>query len=513
MIGSDDMVFKRLASKSSYLAKTTEQVYTFALSGLRTMCLATAVLREADFRKWNKMYTKAKQSMTNRQYEMNRIAERIEKNLHLLGAVASEDKLQDEVPQTIYQLMLAGIKVWMLTGDKQETAINIGYSTKLLSTDSTVFILDSDNRQELRRNCVRYSRKVSSTFKPALVVNGNSLSHIIDSDFLEFFITLSMNCKAVICCRMIPLQKAQIVSFIQSRTNYVTLAIGDGANDVAMIQMATIGVGISGVEGLQAVYAADYSIALFKHLRRLLLIHGTLNYYRIGKLMLYIYYKNLPIAFVLFYVSYASGWSGASIFDDWAFTFYNVVFTDGATLALGIFEEDFPEEILNRYPAIYQENNWSDKKVFYGIIINGILHSIVVQYLTFSLCRTNAFWQNSYNDNSLIAGNILYTYILVIVIFKSFLHIKNWSKLVICFTFGTAILWFPVLFVYNFSSTDLPVNPDMTGMGTMLFSSPTFWIGMLLIPSTVLLMDVIIIVMFRTVAADTVTRARINSYV
>lgn len=233
--------------------KTGVHVVNFALSGLRTMCLAMAELNELDFRRWHKTFVKAKLSLASRQAQIARIAEEVERNLVLLGAVACEDKLQEEVPETISTLISAGIKVWMLTGDKQETAINIGYSTKLLTNESTLFILDSEDIGQLRSDCVDISQKMSTAQKPVLVVNGHSLTTLLKSNYADFFITLSMNCESVICCRMIPIQKARIVSYVQNRTNGVTLAIGDGANDVAMIQAASVGVGISGVEGLQVI--------------------------------------------------------------------------------------------------------------------------------------------------------------------------------------------------------------------------------------------------------------------
>ncbi len=386
----------------------------------------------------------------------------------------------------------------MLTGDKQETAINIGYSTKLLSKESTIFILNSENLKQLQAECVQISQKLRTVTRPVLIVNGNSLTMLLKSNYAEYFVTLSMNCESVICCRMIPIQKAQIVNYVQNRTNRVTLAIGDGANDVAMIQTASVGVGISGVEGLQAVYAADYSIAVFKHLSRLLLVHGTWNYNRVCKIIYFIYYKNLPIGLTLFYISYASGWSGSSIFDDWAFTLYNVAFTDGATLAFGMLEQDYPEEILTSDPSIYRQNNWFDVTSFYICLLNGLLHTILVLYLTINILDSNIFWRDSYSDNYVIQGNILYTNILVMVVMKCYVHLIHWTRLATCLIFSTALLWFPVLLVYNYSWTGLPLDPEVVGTTSMLFSTPIFWLNVVLVPFSVIFADIVTVVLYRT---------------
>lgn len=498
IMGSDDMIFSRLSPFSTHTDITSKHVVSFALNGLRTLCIAMADIKEHEFKKWIKTHQKAKLSLKSRNEAVAKTAEKIEKSLILLGAVACEDKLQEDVPETIHTLMEAGIKIWMLTGDKQETAINIGYSTKLLSSNSLIFVLSSENLEELQRSCVEYSSRMNTAKKPVLIVNGNSLNHLLNSNFADYFITLSMNCDSVICYRMIPLQKSLVVNYVQSRTHYVTLAIGDGANDVAMIQTATVGVGISGVEGLQAVYAADYSIAIFKHLHRLLFVHGTWNYNRVCKLIYYIYYKNIPIGLTLLFVSYASGWSGASFFDDWAFTLYNVVFTDGATLAIGIFEQDYSEEALIKDPSIYKRNTWFDTKSFYICLLNGVLHALLMLFITLYMFNSNVVWEEGFSDHYLMQGNIVYTNILFVVLFKCSLHILHWTKMTIFLVIFTTMLWFPVLFVYSYFYSVVALNREMVGLTAMLFKSPVFWLNMLLVPCVVLLLDVVLVILYRT---------------
>ena len=125
-----------------------------------------------------------------------------------------------------------------------------------------------------------------------MIITGRTMKFVFRSSTRENFMFLSLRCKSVICCRVSPSQKADIVKAVRKEVkDSITLAIGDGANDVPMIQSAHIGIGISGQEGLQAANASDYSIAQFRFLQRLLLVHGVCNYWRLVKCILYSFYK------------------------------------------------------------------------------------------------------------------------------------------------------------------------------------------------------------------------------
>lgn len=102
--------------------------------------------------------------------------------------------------------------------------------------------------------------------------------------------------------RVSPLQKALVVKLVKRHLKAILLAIGDGANDVSMIQAAHVGVGISGVEGLQAARSADVAIGQFRYLRKLLLVHGSWSYQRISKVILYSFYKNIALFMTQFWV-------------------------------------------------------------------------------------------------------------------------------------------------------------------------------------------------------------------
>ena len=316
--GADNVIFERLASGQDDLkAKTQEHLDRFATDGLRTLVLGVRELTQQQFDDWKAEHHQAAIALENRDEKLDAVYNMIEKDLTLLGATAIEDKLQDGVPQTIANLQLAGIKVWVLTGDKQETAINIGYSCNLLNDDmwDEPYIVDGHTNDEVMKQLVKHRRSIDHYYNSvhpinrrddlsmrtlseagmsedgdsaggfALVINGHSLVHALTPDMELAFLGVAEHCSAVICCRVTPLQKALVVELIKKYKEAVTLAIGDGANDVSMIKAADIGVGISGQEGMQAVLASDYSIAQFRFLERLLLVHGRWSYYRMCKFL------------------------------------------------------------------------------------------------------------------------------------------------------------------------------------------------------------------------------------
>ena len=310
--GADTVILERLNQNNPHVEATLRHLEDYASEGLRTLCLAMREVPDREFDEWYQIFDKAQTTVSgNRQDEIDKAAELIEKDLYLLGATAIEDKLQDGVPETIHTLQQAGIKVWVLTGDRQETAINIGMSCKLLSEDMMLLIINEETSDATRDNIQKKLDAIRTqgdgtieTDSLALVIDGKSLTYALEKDMEKLFLDLAVMCKAVICCRVSPLQKALVVKLVKKyKKDSISLAIGDGANDVSMIQAAHIGVGISGVEGLQAARSADVAIAQFRFLRKLLLVHGAWSYHRTSKTILYSFYKNITLYLTQFWVS------------------------------------------------------------------------------------------------------------------------------------------------------------------------------------------------------------------
>lgn len=307
--GADTVILERLAPNNPMVDTTLQHLEDYATEGLRTLCLAMREIPESEYKQWSAIFEKAATTINNRGDELDKAAELIEKDMYLLGATAIEDRLQDGVPDTIHTLQTAGIKIWVLTGDRQETAINIGMSCKLISEDMTLVIINEETMQATRESLnnkllALQNQKDGNTDVEtlALVIDGRSLTFALEKELEKTFLELAVICKAVICCRVSPLQKALVVKLVKRHTSALLLAIGDGANDVSMIQAAHVGVGISGMEGLQAARSADVSIGQFRYLRKLLLVHGAWSYQRISKVILYSFYKNITLYMTQFWV-------------------------------------------------------------------------------------------------------------------------------------------------------------------------------------------------------------------
>jgi phospholipid-transporting ATPase len=312
--GADTVILERLGGNNPNVDITLQHLEEYASEGLRTLCLAMREIPEQEFQEWWQVFDKAQTTISgSRAEELDKAAEILERNFTLLGATAIEDRLQDGVPETIHTLQEAGIKVWVLTGDRQETAINIGMSCKLISEDMTLLIVNEENavmtRDNIQKKLDAIRTQGDGTIAMdtlALVIDGKSLTYALEKELEKNFLDLAVMCKAVICCRVSPLQKALVVKLVKRHLKAILLAIGDGANDVSMIQAAHIGVGISGMEGLQAARSADVAIGQFRYLRKLLLVHGAWSYQRVSKVVLYSFYKNITLYMTPFWVSQPS---------------------------------------------------------------------------------------------------------------------------------------------------------------------------------------------------------------
>ncbi|KAF5302279.1 hypothetical protein FQA39_LY10318 [Lamprigera yunnana] len=497
--GADTVIYERLKDRTNeYADALLQQLEIFATEGLRTLCCASATLGEAEYKKWMVTYRNACTSIENREANIEKVANLIENKLILIGATAIEDKLQEGVPETIAALLKADINIWVLTGDKQETAINIGYSSKLIMHGMPLIILNEDSLDTTRESILRHNEDLGINLGKqndiALIVEGKTLKYALSCDMRSDFLKLCVSCKVVVCCRVSPMQKAEVVECITQHTKCVTLAIGDGANDVAMIQKAHVGVGISGQEGLQAACASDYSIAQFRFLLRLLLVHGAWNYLRMCKLILYSFYKNICLYVIELWFAYYSGWSGQILFERWTIGLYNVIFTALPPLALGLFEKTCSADLLLKYPNLYkpsQSGELFNVKVFWVWVFNGMFHSAFLFWLSLLMLEHDIAWMNGRDGGYLLLGNCVYTYVVVTVCYKAGLVTNYWAWPTHCSIWGSIILWFLFVIIYSFFWPVIPVGNIMSGMYLMLFSSAIFWLGLVLIPTITMTPDFI----------------------
>ncbi|XP_076446004.1 LOW QUALITY PROTEIN: phospholipid-transporting ATPase VA-like [Babylonia areolata] len=424
--------------------ETEEHLSSYALRGLRTLCMAKRVLKMEEYQTWLKQHKAAESNMEDREAAVQASACRIECDLELLGATGIEDRLQEGVPDSIARLRQAGLKVWVLTGDKQETAIQIAYASRLISKDQEVLTINAHSQEttkdllQYHLGQVSYNRSASQrrrqhghahnaqdnaaftpdtpTFHPvtppphssspspgddgdgvggggggarveqsyAMVIDGQTLNWAMAPDVEQDFLQLSQKCQSVVCCRATPLQKSNVVKLVRQRLKKMTLAIGDGANDVSMIQTADIGIGISGQEGMQAVMAADFAIPRFRFLERLMLVHGHWCYDRLAKFAAVMFYKSLTSVFVLFWFQLFSGFSGSTNIDSLYLTMQHVAFLGFPPLINGIFDKDASAENLLAYPVLYkpgQRGEMYTKKTYLMVLLDSLWQSIVIYFV------------------------------------------------------------------------------------------------------------------------------------
>ena len=500
--GADSEINKRLSEKSKnseIFKKINSDVECFSNLGYRTLMVAYREIREKDFNNWRDKLHVEELNIQKNLKNVEKYYDVIEKNFEILGATVVEDKLQDKVPQTIKEIKSAGIKFWVLTGDKVSTAENIGLSCNLISRQQKIFkllCLDDEERVKYnsnkeiikffkdfqkylkflakKYNYVKINSIISKSSEAKRDKNNNSIhddvssnlstsiainyelfemlkkknyiepySIIIeatiliglfrDEDQTENFLSICYYADSVLCCRVSPFQKSQIVYKMKRfAPNAITLAIGDGGNDVSMIMEANIGIGIIGEEGMSAANASDFSIGEFKLLKRLLFFHGRTNLNRISKLILYFFYKNIIFTISQFFFSPFSLSSGQTIIDDWYITCYNLIFTAMPLCVTALTDFDLREEdgkeVVENLPLLYKESR-DERKVFSALdFVFVVVKGIIISGLMFLYSIHNKALNNKGNISDLWYLSLLY-YLSILFIVTN--HLFFWTQYIV----------------------------------------------------------------------------------
>ncbi|KAG0289913.1 hypothetical protein BGZ98_003648 [Dissophora globulifera] len=492
--GADTVIMERLGSENEFMDTTLQHLEDYATEGLRTLCVAMREIPEKEYQHWSHIYDRAATTIQNRSDELDKAAELIEKNLFLLGATAIEDKLQDGVPETINTLQQAGIKVWVLTGDRQETAINIGYSCKLIQEDMSLIICNEQTHWETKEFLETKVKAIKSTYQRgdeieplALIIDGKTLGFALEKDIEKVFLELAVLCKAVICCRVSPLQKALVVKLVKKNLKAILLAIGDGANDVSMIQAAHVGVGISGLEGLQAARSADFAISQFRYLKKLLLVHGAWSYQRLSKLILFSFYKNICLYMTQFWYAFYNGFSGQTVYESWTISLYNVVLTVLPPLMLGIFDQYVSARMLDRYPQMYmlgQKSEFFNVRTFWGWASNAIYHSVLLFFACAFIFKNDFIMVNGTIGGAWIMSVTLYTSVLATVLWKAALITDLWTKYAYISIPGSMLFWMGFFPLFAVVGAKVGLTPEYYGIAGPLYTQPVFWLAIIMLPQT-----------------------------
>lgn len=466
--GADSVMLPRLISDST-IDQTLQNLENYGNQGLRTLLIATRDISEKEYAEWNALYVEAMQDIRNRDKRIAECGELIETSMTLLGATAIEDRLQDDVPHTIEFLREAGIKIWVLTGDKIETAVNIGFSCNLLTNSMEQIMVTSIKTKDIEDNIDNglSAYRTAPNKEYALVVSGDSILKIKDN-ILKKFVTLCELSQVVIACRVSPQQKADIVRMIRSfKPNARTLSIGDGANDVNMISAAHVGVGIAGLEGKQAVRASDYSIAQFSYLKKLLFVHGRECYRRNSILICYNFYKNVLVVMPLFFFGMFSVFSGEMFYNVWVYQMFNLTFASLPIIIYAIFDKEMPFETLLSDPSHYEigiKGELFSTQKFWEWIFEASVQSVLILIISiFGICEVSGSKNSGKIDSLSVASVMVFGLIVIFSNVKVFLFSYSHSILslsillvsILSYYFISAIIteWLPIWSVLdNFNS-------------------------------------------------------------
>eukprot|EP00929_Paragymnodinium_shiwhaense_P083793 TRINITY_DN44759_c0_g1_i2.p1 TRINITY_DN44759_c0_g1~~TRINITY_DN44759_c0_g1_i2.p1 ORF type:complete len:1640 (+),score=354.07 TRINITY_DN44759_c0_g1_i2:149-5068(+) len=493
--GADNVMLARAARVDPQLQLDLD---AFAEQGLRTLVLGRRVLDEAEYVAWKTHhFDPAQTAMEGREEALAAAAELLEQRLEILGATAIEDKLQVGVAETIVRIREAGIKLWVLTGDKLETARNIGFSTQVLDSSMEIMVLDLPSQLAMSSpEAAAYMEARLEELKPraakadiaALLVTGRALEELTTSDFGQELLTLAECCRVVIACRVSPRQKAEMVALVRHgiEPRPVTLAIGDGANDVPMIQEAQIGVGISGKEGRQAVNAADFAIAQFRYLQRLVLVHGRWDYRRTCKFVLYTFWKNAVLTLLMCYYTLYSGYSGTSLFEDMVWNSFNVVLAM-PIVATGIFDRDVNAKQALENPRLYETGRRGldlNVKKMVETLLSAFVHSIIILIvMVFAWDSLNVVEVGDYYT----FGTSVYSWLILAMNYRVAFITTTWNVVVVAVWLGSTLMYIVFIWAYSQQSK---MNPFMYGVSNHMTKAPLFWICALAVPALAMVMDI-----------------------
>lgn len=514
--GADSVLFPRLANSAgndSVREPTLTHMENFARDGLRTLVICSKVMKLKQWEEFHLRYRKVCADLLEVEAKtkgepnaIDDLQEEMERDLDLLGATAIEDRLQDGVPETMEKLAKAGICIWVLTGDMEETAINIGFACRLLNNDMQRHVINAAT-YHMKGSILRRLDKIfhwihggtriddedegdgnsthaeTNAGEHALVIDGASLNLVLEDPLYNLhLLRAALLCKVVIACRVSPQQKAQLVELVKLNVkDSHTLSIGDGANDVPMIQSAHIGIGISGQEGMQAVNSSDYALGQFRYLSPLLLSHGRWNYNRVAALTVYTFYKNIVYCVSMFwYCIQPSAYSGTMIYSAFIQQGYNLFFTALPIVIFAVFDRDLPKDVVMEYPVLYHPATRKRKMfsytMFWKWIGLGVLDSIGV-YL-FSLAAAANVMRLGDSVEFTVLQSVAWTVLCVVVNTRFCLMVNSWDVPEVT---GMVL---SIAAIYAFQlAVDMITwsSPDYdTYSFPWIFERPQYWLGPLL---------------------------------
>ena len=412
-----------------------EEANKLSREGLRTLAMCVKHVDQKEYSQFKKNMKEASKDLRNREQARTMVLNDFEKEMDLLCVTGVEDTLQKDVKATIQNIREAGIRVWLLTGDKLETTKCIAISTGFKLKDQNFFEIDCNSVNEITKLLTEFDSS-----KECLIVLGSSLQVIFKNESLKkLFFKKAKKASSVILCRCSPKQKTMIASYIKNQLNKVVCAIGDGGNDVGMIQTSSIGIGIEGLEGKQASMASDFSITRFKNIQKLFLWHGRLNYTRMSTLTHFVTHRTLlttifQLQFMILYGNVLINFYNPNLL-----LFYATFFTNCSVLSI-VWNTDISLEQAYNYPSLYylvQKGRALAPSVFLYWIWKTIFQAGMVMLLTIRL------FDMTYRE----IVTITFTAILFIEFLNLYSIIRRWH---FYFVLGNMLSILSYLIVYCF---------------------------------------------------------------
>ena len=446
--GAENVMMKFV--KKDYIGYIKENAENLATKGLRTLVLTQKLISQEEFDKWNEEYTEAISSMDDRKEKIAQAVSKLENNMDFLCVTGVEDLLQDDVATTIDNLRNAGMKVWMLTGDKVETAKCISISAGIKSKNQKIFAITYDSLSDYddKDNIPKKTGKLKELFdeynkkiihEPHLfIIDGDSLDLALKHCEEEFF-TTAMKALSVVCCRCSPTQKRIIVKTIKKYTKARTAAVGDGGNDVAMIQEADVGIGIVGKEGLQASLAADYSIKEFKTLSGLLLWWGRIAYKNTSMVANFVIHRGLIISFNQFIFSLIFYYNAVALYNGMLSFGYSTIFTCLPSISI-LLDRDVDRDNVLKFPTLYKillKGRELNFKNFMFWLFKSIFQSTIIMFGAVFMFEENIF---------LNIVTVSFTALIYLEILNVYMEINKFHKFMIFALLGTFIVYTLALF-------------------------------------------------------------------
>ncbi|SBT71478.1 guanylyl cyclase, putative [Plasmodium malariae] len=442
-----------------------KQLRKFSLKGLRSMIFAFKYLNEEETIKYKRMYDDACLSIYNKEERLMNVAEEIEKDLIYLGITGVKDRLQKKVTKTMEILSQSGIRIWMLTGDNVEYSLHISFLCKILNSHTKIFhaMLENKNYKKLKREgaalyeLFQAEKEEKKCYeKLCLLINGKNLQTFLNhSDLQTHFLNMACRSDVVIACRITAKQKAFIVRLIKNRLSPTpnTLAIGDGANDIAMLQEANIGVSIMTSECIISAGYSDYCIKNFCYLRKLLFIYGSKHLYTISIMLYWSFFKNIILILPIFFYQAYAAWSCVKIYPEMLYTFFSIFWVFIPIIYYMFLQHNLNYDILYNIPLFYalsrRKYNMNILK-FFSWIIEAIFYAVVIFFFSYIALKENSHLNNGEVVTINTFGNICFLGSLLISIMRLFLEGSLWSPSILITCFGCFLfVFFPsMIFIF-----------------------------------------------------------------